>query len=252
MIIDTHAHLYLEEFRSDIDQVVNRAREAGVEEVYLPNINSETIDDLFDLCDRYPEFFKPMLGLHPVYVKENFRSELDKIEKRLDERPLVAIGEIGSDAYWDTGFLKEQEEAFDIQCNWAAQRNLPIVIHARDSMDMQIRMVQKQDKSLKGVFHCFTGTEEQARLIMEMNFLLGIGGVLTYKNSTLDEIIPVNGLDRVVLKTDSPYLSPVPYRGQRNESAYLPHVVDKLSKILAIEDVEIERITSHNARKIFN
>lgn len=252
MIIDTHAHLYLEKFNSDIDQVVTRAQEAGVKEVYLPNIDSGTIDDLFDLCDRYPDFFRPMLGLHPVSVKENYRSELEAIEKRLDERPLVAIGEIGSDAYWDKTFMAEQQDAFNIQCQWAIERDLPIVIHARDSMDMQIRMVQEQDKALKGVFHCFTGTEKQAREIMTMNFFLGVGGVLTYKNSSLDEVIKIIGLERVVLETDAPYLSPIPYRGKRNESSYLSKVVEKLSDLLSVEETEVERITSRNAREIFN
>ena len=252
MIIDTHAHLYLDKFKKDIDHVVQRAKDAGVTEVYLPNINSETIDDLFDLCDQYPGFFKPMLGLHPVYVKENYKSELEAIEKRLDERPLIAIGEIGSDAHWDKQFLEEQEEAFDIQCQWAIDRNLPIVIHARDSMDMQIKMVERQGDALKGVFHCFTGTEKQARAITAMNFFLGVGGILTYKNSTLDEVLQVIGLDRVVLETDAPYLPPVPYRGKRNESAYLSHVVEKLSSVLLIDCEEVERITSDNAKKIFN
>ncbi len=252
MIIDTHAHLYMDKFNQDIDQVVKRAQDAGVEQVYLPNIDSGTIDGLFDLCDRYPDFFKPMLGLHPVYVKDNYLSELDAIERRLDERPLVAIGEIGSDAHWDKGFLKEQEEAFDIQCKWAIERSLPIVIHARDSMEMQIKMVERQDDALKGVFHCFTGTEDQARNITAMNFFLGVGGILTYKNSTLEEVIRVFGLDKVVLETDSPYLSPTPHRGKRNESAYLTHIVSKLSDILSLEEVEVERITSENAREIFN
>ncbi len=252
MIIDTHAHLYLDEFKSDIDQVVSRAQDAGVKEVYLPNINSKTIDSVFELCDRFPDFFKPMLGLHPVYVKENYMEELEAIEKRLDERPLIAIGEIGSDAYWDKQFLKEQEEAFDIQCRWAIERDLPIVIHARDSMDMQIRMVQQQDEALKGVFHCFTGTEEQAKEIISLNFFLGVGGILTYKNSTLKEVLRIIGLDRVVLETDSPYLPPVPYRGKRNESSFLSYVVDVLSDTLSIGNNEVERITSRNAREIFN
>ncbi|MBY5958287.1 TatD family hydrolase [Membranicola marinus] len=252
MIIDTHAHLYLDKFDTDIDLVVNRARDAGVEEVYLPNIDHSTIDDLFSLCDRYPDFFKPMLGLHPVYVKDNYLSELEAIERRLDERPLVAIGEIGSDLYWDKNYLEYQKDAFDIQCEWALERNLPIVIHARDSLDMQINMVQEQKPALKGVFHCFTGTEEQARKIIAMNFFLGIGGILTYKNSTLDEVIEVIGLENVVLETDSPYLSPSPHRGKRNESAYLSHVVRKLSETLSVNIEEVEQITSRNAREIFN
>lgn len=252
MIIDTHAHLYLDEFKSDIDQVVSRAQDAGVKEVYLPNINFETIDGIFDLCDRFPDFFKPMLGLHPAYVKENYMEELEAIERRLDERPLIAIGEIGSDAYWDKQFLKEQEEAFDIQCKWAIDRDLPIVIHARDSMEMQIKMVQQQDEVLKGVFHCFTGDEKQAEEIISMNFFLGVGGILTYKNSTLKDVLRIVGIDKVVLETDSPYLPPVPYRGKRNESAYLPFVVDALSDVLSIGKDEVEHITSRNAREIFN
>lgn len=252
MIIDTHAHLYLEEFQADIVDVVNRAKETGVEQVYLPNIDSKTIDDLFRLCDRFPDFFKPMLGLHPVSVKADYRTELELIEKRLDERQLVAIGEIGSDAYWDTGFMEEQEEAFDIQCQWALERDLPIVIHSRDTMDRQIEWVEKQDQTLRGVFHCFTGTSEQGKKIMDLNFFLGIGGILTYKNSILDEIMPTLGLEKVVLETDAPYLSPVPFRGKRNESSYLPQVIRKLSDIFEVEDSDIERITSENARRVFS
>ena len=252
MIIDTHAHLYLDEFREDIDEVVGRARDAGIEEVYLPNINSQTIDALFGLCDRYPDFFQPMLGLHPVYVKSDFRSELEAIERRLDERPIIAIGEIGTDAYWDTGFIAEQEEAFDIQCSWAVERDLPIVIHARESMDRQIRLVQNQDKTLKGIFHCFTGTREQAQKILDLNFFLGIGGILTYKKSNLEEVIREIGLDRVVLETDSPYLPPVPHRGKRNESSFLLKVVEKLSEVMEVEVSEVEQITTQNARNVFN
>lgn len=252
MIIDTHAHLYLEQFNPDIDEVVKRARDAGVEEIYLPNISSKTIEPLFRLCDRYPEFFKPMLGLHPVYVKEDFRRELEIIESRLDERPIIAIGEIGTDAYWDDRFLPQQKEAFDIQCEWALERNLPIVIHARDSMDLQIELVEKWDSSLKGVFHCFTGTIEQARRILDLDFFLGIGGILTYKKSTLGEVIEEVGYDRLVLETDAPYLPPVPYRGKRNESSYLPHVAEKLSELFGIEVADVERITTENTKKIFN
>lgn len=252
MIIDTHAHLYLDSFATDIDLVVDRAKKVGVMEVFLPNINSETIDSVFDLCDRYPDFFRPMLGLHPVYVKEDYKKQLAAIEERLDERPLAAIGEIGTDAHWDQRFLAEQKEAFDVQCSWAIERDLPIVIHARESMEMQIDMVHKYNGRLKGIFHCFTGTEEQARAITAMNFFLGIGGVLTYKNSTLHQVLPGVGLDRLVLETDAPYLSPIPKRGKRNESSYLPFIVEKLSDVFSVSGKEVERITSDNAREIFN
>ena len=252
MIIDTHAHLYLDVFQSDINDVVERARDVGVESVFLPNINSKTIDPLFRLCDRYPDFFKPMLGLHPVYIKEDYLHELDIIERRLDERPITAIGEIGTDVYWDTSFVEEQKEAFNIQCRWAIERGLPIVIHARDSMEMQIDMISNQSRSLRGVFHCFTGTSDQAKRIIEMDFFLGIGGILTYKKSNLDVVIAEIGLERVVLETDAPYLPPVPHRGQRNESSFLPYVVERLADICEVPVNEIERITTRNAMNIFN
>lgn len=251
MIIDTHAHLYLKDFDQDIAEVVERAKNTGVRAVFLPNINSETVDAMFALCDRYPDFFFPMMGLHPVYVKESFREELERIFNRIDERKIVAIGEIGTDAHWDKSFLKEQEEAFHVQCEWSLQKDLPIVIHSRDSMDWQIEMVNSYGGKLRGIFHCFTGTRSQAEKILDLGFSVGIGGVVTFKNSSLSEVLEYVPLRSVVLETDSPYLAPSPKRGKRNESEYLKYIVIKLAEIYRIKEEEVKRVTSANAEDIF-
>lgn len=251
-MVDTHAHLYVNQFGKDIDEVLDRAKASGVKRVYLPNIDSKTIDDMFELCDRYPDYLFPMLGLHPCDVKADFRDELEKIEQRLDDRKIYAIGEIGTDAHWDQTYIEQQKEAFHIQCEWALKMELPIVIHARDSLDMQIEMVEKYNGTLKGVFHCFTGNIDQAKRILDCGFYLGIGGVVTFKNSGLDKVLERIPLSKLVLETDSPYLAPVPYRGKRNESSYLVHVLDKLTEIYDVDKKKIEDVTSGNADQLFN
>lgn len=251
MIIDTHAHLYLKDFDQDIEEVVERAKSTGVRAVFLPNINSETVDAMFALCDRYPDFFFPMMGLHPVYVKASFREELERIFHRIDERKIFAIGEIGTDAHWDKSFLKEQEEAFHIQCGWSLQKDLPIVVHSRDSMDWQIEMVKSYGGKLRGIFHCFTGTKSQAEEILDLGFSLGIGGVVTFKNSNLSEVLEYVPIRSIVLETDSPYLAPSPKRGKRNESGYLKYIVIKLAEIYRMKEEEVKRVTSANAENIF-
>ncbi|GAA5221076.1 TatD family hydrolase [Membranihabitans marinus] len=252
MIVDTHAHLYVQQFEEDIEDVIARAVAAGVEKIYLPNINVDSIDNLFNLCDKYPQMMFPMLGLHPGEVKANYREELSKIEKLLDLRKIYAIGEIGTDAYWDKTYLKEQEDAFNIQCQWAIERNLPIVIHARDSLDWQIDLVEKFNGQLSGIFHCFTGNADQAQRIIDNGFYLGIGGVVTFKNGGLDKVLNSEILSHLVLETDSPYLAPTPYRGKRNESAYLANILKRISEVIGVSEEEVERVTTLNADKIFN
>src|SRR5690349_8419156 len=212
-IIDTHCHLYLDEFKSDIDDVIRRAKQKGVEKFYLPAIDSEVITAMLDLEKKFPECFA-MMGLHPCSVKENFNDELKLAEQWLNKREFAAVGEIGLDFYWDITFSAQQYEAFKTQMHWALERNMPIVIHTRNAMNEAIETVQPfAAKGLRGIFHCFSGTYEQAQKIVDMNFLLGIGGVITYKNSGLQPVIKKINLSHIVLETDAPYLTPVPFRG---------------------------------------
>src|SRR5690625_1122642 len=251
MIIDTHAHLYLDTFKEDLDQIIERARKKEVESIYLPNITSDSIDAVFTLCDKEPDLFYPMLGLHPVYVKDDYEEELRKIESRLDEREIFTIGEIGSDLYRGKGFKKQQEKAFHHQCEWALERDLPIVIHSRDSIDWQIEMVQSYKGELRGIFHCFTGNESQAKKIIDEGFLLGVGGIVTFKNSGLSETLKNISLTSLVLETDAPYLAPEPFRGRRNESSYLNFIVMKLAEIFEVPEDEIASVTTENAKRLF-
>lgn len=251
-IIDTHTHLYLKEFEKDFDQVLQRARNAGVTRFYLPAIDSEAMQDMLKLEQLFPGEFFPLTGLHPCSVKENFLKELKIVEEFLCERRFVAIGEIGLDFYWDTTFKDEQFHAFIKQMELALQYHLPIVIHTRSAMRETIDAVKPfAAKGLTGIFHCFGDTDEIAREIINMNFYLGIGGVLTYKNSNLAEAIKDIPLDRIVLETDAPYLSPVPFRGKRNESSYITYVAEKLAQVKNVTVEEIAAITSTNAEKIF-
>ncbi|SRR5579871_81852 len=251
-LIDTHCHLYLEEFADDIGEVIKRARDNGVERFYLPNIDARSMQSMLKLENDYPLECLSMAGLHPCSVKENYKGELLTIEKILQERPFAAIGEIGLDFYWDRTFDKQQYEAFDLQIEWALQYDIPIVIHSRDSMQPCIDVVKKhQHGKLKGVFHCFTGTLEMAKQIIDLGFYLGIGGVLTYKNSGLAETIKNVDLQYLVLETDSPYLTPVPFRGKRNESSYLRFIAEKLAQVKEINLHEVEDVTTLNAKKLF-
>ena len=251
-LIDTHCHLYSEEFKSDIEQVINRALEAGVQKFYLPAIDSEVITDMLLLEEKYPDRCFAMMGLHPCSVKENYKAELKIVEEWLQKRKFVAVGEIGLDFYWDKTFTQQQYEAFEIQMQWALDRNMPIVIHTRNAMQETINMVKPFAlKGLKGIFHCFSGSYESAQQIIDMNFLLGIGGVLTYKNVGLPAALEKIGLENMVLETDAPYLTPVPFRGKRNESSYLQYVVEVLAQVKKVTKEEVAKITSGNAEKIF-
>jgi TatD DNase family protein len=251
-LIDTHCHLYLKEFENDLEQVIQRARNAGVEKFYLPAIDSEVIDDMLNLEQSHPSQFYAMMGLHPCSVKENFKDELKIVEDYLGKRKFVAVGEIGLDFYWDTTFTKEQYDAFNIQMELALDNNLPIIIHTRNAMKETIDTVKPfAARGLKGIFHCFGDSNETARQIIDMGFLLGIGGVLTYKKANVPEALEGISLDHIVLETDAPYLSPVPYRGKRNESSYLLPIAQKLAEAKNVSLEEVARITTANAEKIF-
>ena len=251
-IIDTHCHLYLEEFTNDINAVIERAQAYGVQKFYLPAINSEETANMMGLEAKYPGVCVPMMGLHPCYVKENYKEELAVVEEWLGKRPFVAIGEIGLDFYWDKSFIKEQYESFNTQMQWALNKQLPIVIHTRSAMDETIETVKPfADKGLRGIFHCFSGNAAQAKQVIDMGFYLGIGGVITYKNGGLAEALADISLDNMVLETDSPYLTPVPYRGKRNESSYLQYIIEKLADVKKMPIEEVAAITTANAQKIF-
>ena len=251
-IIDTHTHLYLEEFRADIEEVLQKAAAEGVEQFYLPNVDSTSIDDLLQLADRYPGKCIPMMGLHPCYVKENVAEELQLVQHWLQKRPFAAVGEIGLDYYWDQTFVPQQKEAFRQQINWALELNLPIVIHSRESMQDCIDLVKEyQNGNLRGIFHCFGGSLEEAKQIMDLGFLMGIGGVVTYKKSGLAEVLRHIPLEYLVVETDAPYLTPVPFRGKRNEPAYLKYIVAKMAEALQTSTEEIAAQTTANAQKLF-
>lgn len=251
-IIDTHCHLYADEFDSDRETMMARALEAGVNKFYLPAIDSEAIPGMLSLEEKYPGKCFAMMGLHPCYVKENYQQELTIVKDWLDKRKFVAVGEIGLDFYWDKTFVPQQYEAFRKQIELALHYRLPIVIHTRNAMAETIALVKEYaPQGLTGIFHCFSGNYEDAAAIIDMGFYLGIGGVVTYKNSGLAEAIEKIAVKHLVLETDAPYLTPVPFRGKRNESAYLKYVVEKLALIKNVSSEEIAAVTTANAEKIF-
>jgi len=254
MIIDTHAHLYAEEFSEDQTEVFIRAAAAGVHYFLLPNINSESIPLMEKLMKEQKNTI-PMMGLHPSYVKENWMDELKIIETHLFKNPskYCAVGEIGMDLFWDKTFIEAQKIVFRTQISWAKKLKLPIAIHARDAFDEIFEILDEEnDESLKGVFHCFTGNLEQANKILDYGgFKLGIGGVITYKNSGLTEVLNSVELKHLVVETDAPYLSPAPFRGKRNESAYLSYIIEKISGIYKLSDAIIAEVTSQNATELF-
>ena len=251
-IIDTHTHLYLKQFNKDIDLVINRSKDIGVKKFIFPAIDSSHFDSMHSLKNKYPDNIYLMSGLHPTNVKENYKNELDFVVDSLKTRDYVAIGEIGIDLYWDKSFLNEQQEAFTFQIRLAIKHDLPIVIHCRDAFDEIFEILDKENcDKLRGVFHCFTGTLEQAKRAIDLDFVLGIGGVVTFKNGGIDKFLNQIDLKHIVLETDSPYLAPVPFRGKRNESSYIIHVVEKLSEIYGLSKEEIANITTKNAEKVF-
>ena len=249
-MIDTHAHIYLPEFDKDRPQIIDKAREAGIAKILMPAIDSSTHTAMLKSAENYPECI-PMIGLHPCSVKENYEEELEVIDKYIRQRSFIAIGEIGLDFYWDVSFREQQFDAFHRQIKTAIENNIPIAIHSRNAINECIDMVQ-QYPGLKGVFHCFSGDVQQARQIIDCNFMLGIGGVVTFKNAGLDKVIKEIGMNNVILETDAPYLAPVPFRGKRNEPAYTKIVAEMLSNITGYSIDEIEESTTANATRLFN
>ncbi len=251
-IIDTHCHLYSEEFSDDTALVIERALAEGVQQFYLPAIDSSETDRMLALEKLYPGRCIAMMGLHPCYVKENWREELALVKSWLAKRPFAAVGEIGLDFYWDKTFADAQYEAFRLQAEWALEYQLPIVIHTRNAMQETINVVKEfAGRGLQGIFHCFSGSYESAMQIINAGFYLGIGGVLTYKNAGLPEVLEKIDLEHMVLETDAPYLTPVPFRGKRNESSYLKYIIAKLAEVKGVSVEEVAAITTANAQKIF-
>jgi TatD DNase family protein len=251
---DTHTHLYLKEFDEDRAEAIERAVKSGVERFFLPNIDSSSIDSMLKMETDFPGKCFPMIGLHPCSVNNSFEKELDIVEEWLQKHTFFGIGEVGIDLYWDKTFIEEQKKAFRYQVKLAKKYNLPVIIHLRDAFDETFQIVaEENDSSLKGIFHCFAGTVEQADKVIGLGgFKLGIGGVATFKNSGLDKVLSEVELKHIVLETDSPYLAPVPYRGKRNESSYIPLIAQKLAEIYNVSVEEIARITTENAKEIFN
>jgi TatD DNase family protein len=252
-IVDTHTHLYLDKFKEDIDKVISRAKENGVSKFIFPAIDSSHFENMHNLKNRYPENIYLMTGLHPTDVKENYKEELDFVTKTLKNHNYVAVGEIGIDLYWDKFFLKQQQEAFRFQIRLAIKNDLPIVIHCREAFDEIFEILNEENcETLRGVFHCFTGDLDQAKKAISLGFLLGIGGVVTFKNGGIDKFLNQIDLKHIVLETDSPYLAPVPFRGKRNESSYIIYVLEKLSELYKIPKEEIALVTTNNAKKMFS
>lgn len=252
MYTDSHTHLYLDAFKDDREQMIRRAIEAGVTRMFLPNIDSSTTGPMFRLADQFPSNCFPMMALHPTSVKEDYRDQLAVMGQHLEDVRIIAIGEAGIDLYWDTTFIKEQEEVFRTQINWAKERNLPLVIHARDSFQEIFRILDDEGgDGLKGVFHSFTGTREDLKKALSYNFMIGINGIVTFKNSNLGEVVREIPVEQLLMETDSPFLSPVPYRGKRNESSYLVEIAAKAAEIYNLTKEEIGQVTTQNALQLF-
>lgn len=251
-LTDTHTHLYASEFDADRIQVVERAIAGGVNKFFLPNIDVYSVRSMLSLCNQFPQNCFQMIGLHPTSVKENYEQELSVLYDYLQNEVFYAIGEIGIDLYWDKTFFTHQQQAFETQIKWANEFGLPIVIHSRNSFNEIVEILEKnKDENLRGIFHCFSGNKEQAEKAISLGFKLGIGGVLTYKNSGLDKAIADIDLKHLVLETDSPYLTPTPHRGKRNESSYITLVAQKLAEIKNISIEEVAAITTVNAEEVF-
>jgi TatD DNase family protein len=250
-MIDTHSHLYSRKFQGDIAEVVARAKEV-LSHVFLPNIDIPSILEMNGLADLDRSFFQPMMGLHPCSVKEDWAAVLETMEREWEQGNYVGVGECGLDYYWDKTFIDQQKAALRVQIEWAKAKNLPLILHCRDSMDDVIELVQEgQDGRLRGIFHCFTGDLEQAKKVQDLGFMLGIGGVLTYKTSELPAVLADVPLSALVLETDSPYLPPVPHRGKRNESSYIPLIARRLAEVKEVTIAEVARVTSENSLHMF-
>src|SRR5690606_36496725 len=253
VFVDTHAHLYHKQFAGDSDEMLQRALDAGVRKLYLPNIDLESVEPMHELCDRHPDICFPMMGLHPGSVNADPTRDLQEVEKLSSTGRYHAVGEIGIDLYWDRTYIDQQKEAFRQQVRWAKELQLPIVIHSRESFNEVFAIVEDEnDSDLRGVFHCFTGTPEQAQLVIGLGgFMLGIGGVITYPKGGLAENMAIIGPEHCVLETDAPYLAPLPFRGKRNESSYIPYIAARLAEVTGRTVDEIAEITTRNSDRLF-
>jgi len=252
MLIDTHSHIYVEEFMNESDEVVQRALENRVEKIILPNIDSSSIDPMLKLTDSYPNNCFPTIGLHPASVNADFHKELEIMESWLKRRKFVAIGEIGMDLYWDKTFHGEQADAFSLQLRWAVEYQLPVIIHIRNAFDEVFEILEERNSNvLRGVFHSFTGTVDQALKAIGMGFYIGVNGIVTFKNAGVDKVISSLKPENLLLETDSPYLAPIPFRGKRNESSFLVHIAQKIADIHSVSVDEIKWITTKNAIELF-
>ncbi|SHO55515.1 TatD family hydrolase [Vibrio quintilis] len=251
-MIDTHAHIYAREFDQDRDDVIQRARLSGIEKILMPNIDPDSITPMLATESSYPDICYAMMGLHPCHVDDNYQQNLKTIEHWFEQRDFIAVGEIGIDLYWDQTYKKEQEIAFITQLRLAKNKQRPVVIHTRDSIQETLALLQKeQDGSLQGVFHCFGGTLDEAQQITDLGFHLGLGGVTTFKNGGMDKVVPHLDLNHIILETDCPYLAPVPHRGKRNEPAYTQLVAERIAVLKACTPEEVDRLTTHNAETLF-
>lgn len=253
--IDTHIHLDGHEFDEDRDEVVNRAKAAGVTKMFVPAIDLSSVDSVLAVCRRYPGFTYPMIGLHPEEVKADWPDVLRQMRVRLDDsrHPFIAIGEVGLDYYWSREFENEQLMAFEEQVRWSVETRLPLMIHCRKAQNEMVRLLRKYEKELPGgVFHCFTGNDKEAAELLSFDgFVLGVGGVLTFKKSHLPEVLPAIPPERIVLETDAPYMAPVPMRGKRNESAYIRHVISRMAECYGMSEEEVAEVTNENVRRVF-
>ncbi|QZT35698.1 TatD family hydrolase [Halosquirtibacter xylanolyticus] len=253
MIIDSHSHIYSSEFKNEYSDIIQRAKTAGVEKIILPNIDSSSINAMLRLSDEYPEICVPLIGIHPTSVNEDYDKELEIIEYWLNKRKFHGIGEIGLDYYWDQTFKDEQIIVLENQLNWCLKYDLPAVLHIRDAFDDIFDVVTPFcKKGLKGVFHSFTGTIEEAHQAMELGFYIGVNGLVTFKNAGIDKLVAQIPLEKLVVETDAPYLAPVPFRGKRNESSYVSYVIDKVSDLKQVPNADVCEITTANCKKLFN
>ena len=252
-MIETHAHIYSDDYAGDRDEMLARAWNAGIEQIWMPNCDSGTIPGMLQLAEQYPGKCLPMIGLHPTYVKDDFESELAIVEEWLGKHQFIAIGEIGMDLFWDVTYREQQEKAFLYQCKLARKHNLWIDIHCRNAFSETVKLIEDfADPALTGIFHCFTGNLEEANKAVELGFKLGIGGVATFKNGGLDKVLPHIDIKHLVLETDAPYLAPVPYRGKRNEVSYIELVAQRVADLKEMSKVEVIAATAANARQLLN
>lgn len=252
MYIDSHAHIYLDEFKNDLAKILNESTNSGIDTIYMPNIDTSTVASLHRVEEQYQQC-KAMMGLHPCYVKEDYKDQLSEVVSWIEKRKYSALGEVGIDLYWDKTYVEEQIEAFNYQISLAKEHDLAVIIHSRDSLELTIEAIAKnQNGSLRGIFHCFNGTIDQGKQIEDLGFHIGIGGVVTFKNSGVDKTIAKLNITNFVLETDAPYLAPVPYRGKQNSPSYLPFIAQKIAEVKKINIERVAKITTDNCRSIFN